>query len=145
MINGDYILVIAPDNFPYKKYRGKYCYEHVLVYWKHYGHIPTGYIVHHVNGDKHDNRIENLKIMSNSEHVRLHNIEKGKTMVVIKCPYCKNIFTREKRNTFLSKRENTVTLCSRSCSGKFSHMEYTHDEKIKIGENSILRIYNSLE
>ena len=33
MINGDYILVVAPDDYPGVRYREKYCYEHYLVYW----------------------------------------------------------------------------------------------------------------
>ena len=41
MKNGDYILVKAPTNYPGKKYRNKYCYEHHLVYWQHYGIIPN--------------------------------------------------------------------------------------------------------
>lgn len=56
--------------------------EHRLIYERHYGKIPDGYIVHHINGDKRDNRIENLKAMSITEHNRIHAHpawNKGKT------------------------------------------------------------------
>jgi hypothetical protein len=33
-------------------------------------------IVHHINGDKQDNSPGNLKVMTQSEHARLHNLSK---------------------------------------------------------------------
>lgn len=51
------------------KYRA---YEHRLVWEKHCGPIPAGYIVHHINGDMSDNRLENLELMSHAEHNSRH-------------------------------------------------------------------------
>jgi hypothetical protein len=47
-------------------------YLHRLVYEKHYGEIPKGHVVHHINGNKLDNSIENLELMTLKEHVSHH-------------------------------------------------------------------------
>lgn len=120
MKNGEYILVKAPDDYPYKKYRNKYCYEHVLVYWQNFGEIPNGYHIHHKDENKHNNNIENLELISMSEHTKKHNLNKGALYVELKCPNCKKHFEREKRTTYLVKN-NLYTCCSRKCSGSFSN------------------------
>lgn len=45
---------------------------HRRIYADHYGPIPPGFQVHHVNGDWQDNQLENLVLVSTSEHAREH-------------------------------------------------------------------------
>lgn len=48
---------------------------HRYVWEKEVGTIPKGCQIHHINGDKSDNRIDNLAIMTASGHQRLHGAE----------------------------------------------------------------------
>jgi len=47
-------------------------YEHRIVYEKHHGPIPEGHDVHHKDGDKLNNDISNLELLSKLDHNRSH-------------------------------------------------------------------------
>lgn len=47
--------------------------EHRLVWIKNNGEIPKGMVIHHIDGNKRNNDIHNLMLMSRSEHTSLHN------------------------------------------------------------------------
>ena len=51
---------------------------HRLIYESVWGKIPEGYVIHHIDGDKTNNCILNLLMLSNEHHTSLHN--KGKTL-----------------------------------------------------------------
>jgi hypothetical protein len=64
-----YVRVYQP-NHPRANWSG-YVLEHIAVWERHNGPIPKGWHVHHKNGVKDDNRIENLEAMPQAKHAQI--------------------------------------------------------------------------
>ena len=72
---------MASNEYKYKKDKnGKYRPIHRLVMEEHIGRsLSTFEIVHHIDNNKYNNRIDNLKIISREEHTSLHHTGLKKT------------------------------------------------------------------
>ena len=70
-----YIKVYVPDH-PNSTADG-YVMKHILVMEREIGrHLLPGEVVHHKNRTRDDNRIENLQLMTASEHMSMHMRER---------------------------------------------------------------------
>ena len=73
---GRYFEMLVPEH-PSANKRG-YVLEHRLIIEKHLGRFLEPYEkVHHINGDGHDNRLENLVLLTHREHMRKHLCREG--------------------------------------------------------------------
>src|SRR5208337_1629542 len=87
--------------------------EHRIIMEKHIGRkLDKREHVHHINAIKSDNRIENLEILSISDHTREHHpgIIPSR-WIKTKCLNCGNEFDRRK----LEQEKHPECYCSRSC------------------------------
>ena len=71
-ITSGYVLEYAPEH-PAAYMRKGYVHQHRLIMEEKLKRfLSSDEIVHHVNGDTQDNRIENLRLLDRSSHISLH-------------------------------------------------------------------------
>lgn len=69
-IDGGYRVIFWPGH-PLARRHG-YVSEHRLVAYEAGLPVTCETVIHHKNGDRLDNRLENLEVLTPSEHSRLH-------------------------------------------------------------------------
>lgn len=90
-----------------KKINGKKVLAHRYIYQEFINRpLSKGELIHHKNGDKSDNRIENLEIMTPKEHSKHHNQKYPITKI---CEICNSEFMPHP-----TKRKRAKT-CSKEC------------------------------
>jgi hypothetical protein len=66
-----YVICKAPGH-PRARKGYPYVFEHILVWEKvHQRQVPKGWVIHHLNGIRNDNRPENLVAMPRGKHIDL--------------------------------------------------------------------------
>jgi len=65
---------------------GGYVLEHILIWEAAYSALPIGWVIHHLNGNRLDNRVCNLwAFRNNSEHISFHAHARRSSGVSKKC------------------------------------------------------------
>jgi len=101
-----YILIKKP-NHPYAHKRTGYVLEHRLVIEQAIGrYLEPNEEVHHINGVKDDNRLENLELTTSSEHQIKYHSQKGKPV-----GYRLNVFSKCRECGKSNVKASTIVLC----------------------------------
>ncbi len=117
---GNYNYIKIPEH-PNATSNG-YVLEHRVVMEKHLNRLlNSNEVVHHKNGKRKQNDVENLEIMDKPNHTKIHQAHRTSKMVKLKCPNCDVEFDRRKGQTHLQK-PSKWTACSKSCRGIFSRL-----------------------
>ena len=134
--NGEYLFAKV-RNHPKADKHG-YVYEHRIVMENFLNRLLTNdEIIHHKNENKYDNRLENLELLSRIDHT-IHHRKTGRKYLQLKCPYCKCVFEREKRQTHLQKPNQSFTFCSRSCNNLFFKQIPNQEDYVKVLNENII-------
>lgn len=141
IMNKGYAYVRIPEH-PKATSTG-YVYEHrVVAENKIERLLRDDEVVHHINLNKLDNRPENLVVLTEDQHRKVHGFLAQKRMVILQCPSCGEIFVREKRQTHLNKHGKlNATFCSNHCRGIMSRFiqlnGITPDVSLRLSSNVI--------
>jgi len=118
------MYALVPDH-PYATKNGYVLFHRVIVENKISRLLTRLEIVHHKDGDRHNNNISNLEVMLRSDHSRMHKLGSGHGDVRVECANCqRTIFVSYNTRPGTGTRKNRF--CSRKCNGEYQQKNKWH-------------------
>lgn len=90
------------------------CRSHIVWWLAGKPVPPLGYVIHHINGIRDDDRLENLQMMTAQAHTSLHKKKKGVDLICQQCGKTFNVPAWRIRSRIKEGR-GEVKYCSRKC------------------------------
>lgn len=114
----NYKYWISKRGYPTIWINNKNIYLHVYIWEKNNGIKPKGFEVHHIDENKLNFNIDNLELLTLSEHRRIHAgwIRKNKEWIAKPCTKCKKILTLD--NFYYIKTRKIETNFCKLCHNK---------------------------
>jgi len=113
---------------------GKKYLEHRYIMQQHIGReLTKTEVVHHIDGNKHNNDIENLELNNSKEHLKYHAQIKSLTTerIKIKCPECNKYIIISKKYYYWKKKNGQKNFyCSNICKGLSANLPHNINPEI---------------
>ncbi len=104
---GRFSYTTGTGRYKRKQVGEKNLQEHRFIWEQHFGKIPEGKIVHHINGNKLDNKIANLQCITFDEHNKIHAHPAWNKGITSKNPLWKKINNKQLK----TRKENYSKIC----------------------------------
>ena len=78
--------------------------------------------VDHIDGNKANDDLPNLEVVSREENKKRYQLSNPKRMIKHTCPICRTKFLRDKQRSYRALHLGRAITCSRTCGGKQSHL-----------------------
>lgn len=113
---------------------------HVYVWERENGKKPKGYDVHHKDFDKRNYNLENLELLSHSDHRRVHAgwIRENGKWIKKPCQDCKELLPLD---FFYPRKGMTPSNKCKKCSAKFWKEKRQNDPEFRRQKNQYSRQY----
>ena len=117
---GGYMYCRTNPPHPKNNSKGLYPLHRVLVENKIGRGLLPNEEVHHKDNDKTNNNVENLEVLTKSEHAKIHSRKVDEIIIICEC--CKNEFRLKPHEYRLRKKRNksNQVYCSSTCGGIMS-------------------------